>query len=290
MKTYAKKKINTKKTRKKFNYLKCAPLQKKMVDSRLKDKTCYSNKTLFMLRDEYNKKKENKKIISNDPYIIWNLLKKYNTECLNEKCWIKNEKINKLEYFRPKSPKSWINNPYTWLDSNDIIKVMNQYEKKYKDFKFIGPSPIDFDDKKMFGECIWKELCNFNLIDMIKKKIYKVGIILNLDPHYKGGSHWVAIFIDVKNKFIFYFDSNGKRPNLRIKNFIKRVKEQGKNYKLKYYDNFNFTHQKRDGQCGMYCLYIIIKLLRQEKKPLELKNIRISDEEMRDYRKIYFNS
>ena len=93
-----------------------------MVDSRLKDKTCYSNKTLFMLRDEYNKKKENKKISSNDPYIIWNLLKKYNTECLNEKCWIKNEKFNKLVYFRPKSPKTWINNQYTWLDSNDIIK------------------------------------------------------------------------------------------------------------------------------------------------------------------------
>ena len=37
-----------------------------------------------------------------------------------------------------------------------------------------------------------------------------------------------------------------------------------------YYDNFNFVHQKKDGQCGMYCLYIIIKLLREEKKPLEL--------------------
>lgn len=287
MKTSSKK---TRKTRKKFNYLKCAPLQKQNIDLNLKDLSCYNNKALFLLRDNFNKTSKNKKIKSNDPYTVWKMLKKYNHECNNEKCWIKSNELNKLDYFRPKSPKTWLKNPYTWLDSNDIIKVMNQYEKKYKNFKFIGPSPIDFDDKKFFGECIWEELCNFDLNNLIKKKKYKIGIILNLDPHYKGGSHWVSIFIDLINKFIFYFDSNGKKPNFRIKKFINRVKDQSKDYPLKYYDNYNFVHQKKDGQCGMYCLFIIIKLLREDKNPLELKNIRIKDEVMKDYRKIYFNS
>ena len=54
-------------------------------------------------------------------------------------------------------------NPYAWLNSDDIIKVMNQYEKKYKNFKFIGPSPIDFQDKKFYGNCVWEELCNFSI-------------------------------------------------------------------------------------------------------------------------------
>ena len=46
----------------------------------------------------------------------------------------------------------------------------------------------------MYGECVWDELCNFNLSDEInKKKNKKIGIIFNTDPHYKGGAHWVFL-------------------------------------------------------------------------------------------------
>ena len=62
------------------------------------------------------------------------------------------------------------------------------------------------------------------------------------------------------------------------------------NINFDYYDNRNKIHQKKDGQCGMYCLYIIIKLLREDKEPLFFKNFRVTDEEMRDYREIYFNN
>ena len=37
------------------------------------------------------------------------------------------------------------------------------------------------------------EICNFNLNKMIKNK-KKIGFIFNLDPHTKGGSHWVSMF------------------------------------------------------------------------------------------------
>ena len=47
---------------------------------------------------------------------------------------------------------------------------MKQYEKVYPCFEFMGPSPIDFDKRKMYGECVWEELCHFNLEDQIKKK------------------------------------------------------------------------------------------------------------------------
>ena len=35
----------------------------------------------------------------------------------------------------------------------------------------------------------------------------KIGVIFNLDKHDQSGSHWVAMFIDLENKFFFYFDS-----------------------------------------------------------------------------------
>lgn len=295
MKSETKKKKNIKKyTRKKFNKLKCAPLQKNIVDYKLKEISCYTNTTIFYIRDKFNKENPKNKIISNDPLKIWKALKKNNKDCTNEKCWLtKNDinDINILDIFRPKSPKIWKKNPYAWLSSNDIIKVMNQYEKKYKNFKFIGPSPIDFQDKKLYGNCVWEELCNFSIKNQINNKKYKIGIILNLDPHYKAGSHWVALFIDIKKEFILYFDSNGIRPNKRVQNFINKILDESNKHKIKinYFNNANIEHQKQDGQCGMYCLYIIIKLLREDINPNDIKNYRITDQEMKDYRNIYFN-
>ena len=77
---------------------------------------------------------------------------------------------------------------------------MKQYEDAYDCFEFIGPTPIDFDDHMHDGRCVWEELCEFELEKEIREKKKKIGIIFNLDPHYKGGSHWVAMFINIKKK------------------------------------------------------------------------------------------
>ena len=82
-------------------------------------------------------------------------------------------------------------NPNEWLNSLDISRVMKQYENDYKCFDFLGPSPIDFDTFKENNECVWDEICNFDLNKSYTKGKRKFGFIFNLDPHYKGGSHWV---------------------------------------------------------------------------------------------------
>ena len=127
----------------------------------------------------------------------------------------------------PYAPKSWKNNPNEWLSSNDIEKVMKQYEVDYPNFIFIGPSPIDFDKKLMFGVCVWNELCNLNIIKQLKDGKNKIGIIFNTDPHNKSGSHWISLFIDIKRKFIFYFDSNGDKVPREIMSLIERIEKQG---------------------------------------------------------------
>ena len=168
---------------------------------------------------------------------------------------------------------------------------MQQYEKAYTNFNFIGPSPIDFDTKLLYDNCVWEELCKFNLENYIKKNVNKIGIVFNVDPHYKGGTHWIALFVDIKNQFIFYFDSNGDRCPKEIKTLVKRIKGQAKllNIELDYSDNSNLTHQKLDGQCGVYVLYFIIELLLENKSAEYFKNTRISDAEMQKYRSIYYN-
>ena len=108
-------------------------------------------------------------------------------------------------------------------------------------------------------------MCNFNLKDYIQKNITKIGIIFNTDTHDKPGKHWISLFIDLDKKFIFYFDSNGTKMPKQIKVFINRVEQQAQheNIIVKVDSNEGFTHQYNDGQCGMYALYFIIELLKE---------------------------
>ena len=168
---------------------------------------------------------------------------------------------------------------------------MKQYEKAYKCFEFMGPSPIDYDTKKMYGECVWEELCNFNLKEQINKGKFKIGISFNLDPHYLGGSHWVSLFINVKKKTIFYFDSAGEKIPARIMKFVKTVTSQGKNLGIdfKFDQNYPVEHQYGNTECGVYSIFFIAHMLEDTINEEYLKTHILHDKYMSKFRKIYFN-
>jgi hypothetical protein len=207
----------------------------------------------------------------------------------------KNTKLEKelLDNFAPESPSEWKKNPNEWLSSIDILEVMNQYEKQYKCFDFLGPSPIDYDTKKLYGECVWDELCNFKLQDYINKGCNKIGVIFNLDPHYKGGSHWVSLFIKIKCKTIFYFDSAGEPIPAQIHKFVNTVIKQGKELStpihFKFDQNYPVEHQYGNTECGIYSLFFIIHMLEDKITGHYLKTHILKDEYMEKFRKIYFN-
>jgi hypothetical protein len=213
--------------------------------------------------------------------------------CDIESCWLKQQFIvhdvdkDLASYtFTPKSPKSWNKNPTEWLSSVDIENVMKQYEKTYKCFDFIGPSPIDFDKRVMYGKCVWDELCNFSLKSHIKKGKNKIGIIFNTDPHYLNGSHWISLFINIKKGFIFYFDSNGDPVPKEIVVLCKRIIEQAKalNIVLKFAENAPFEHQFENTECGMYSLYFISSLVMDKHDYSYFMKHRITDAMMKQMR------
>jgi hypothetical protein len=284
---------NKKETFKKLN---CSPTNEHSINNF----TCYDNDDLLELKKNWNARHPDKPMNTNNPKEIWNQLKNYySTICNKESCWvrqiIKNPKLKKdlLNSFAPKSPDKWKKNPNEWLSSLDIIQVMNQYEKKYKNFDFIGPSPIDYDTHVLNDECVWEELCHFNLLNHLKKGHNKIGVIFNTDPHNKGGEHWISLFIDIKKKIIFFFDSVGDPIPEQIKKFVDNVIEQGK--KLKSPINFNFDqnhpveHQKGSTECGMYSLYFIIHMLENKITSNYLKTHKLDDKYVEKFRKIYFN-
>lgn len=268
----------------------CSPTSKKKY-------TCYSSDSLHKLKELWNARHPDAKIEYNDDKKIWEALRKNMKDtCSSEACWLqqnfsKHGLSSELKYytFAPQAPPSWKKNINEWLSSVDIENVMKQYEQKYKDFTFLGPSPIDFDSHKLYGECVWEELCHFNLLDMIKHHKKKIGIVFNLDEHWNNGSHWVSMFIDVPTKQICYFDSGGDDVPKEVENLVNRIENQGKQIGIDFTfrKNHPFEHQMEDSECGIYSIYFIVSML---KKPdfSKFKKKQITDKEMEQYRHIYF--
>ena len=278
----------------KFKKLNCSPENKE------KEYTCYSDEDLHKLRDMWNARHPDKPISTNDSKEIWSTLKNYYANiCNKESCWVrqmtKDTKMEKelLDAFAPKSPNEWKKNPNEWLSSLDILKVMNQYEKKYKCFEFMGPSPIDYDTHELYGECVWEELCHFNLEEQIKKGKTKIGVIFNLDPHYKSGSHWVSLFINIKKGQIFYFDSAGPKIPDQIKKLVDTITEQGRKLPNKinfvFDENYPVEHQYGNTECGIYSLFFIVHMLEDKITGHYLKTHILKDKYMEKFRKVYFN-
>ena len=284
------------KTRKMMK-LKCSPDNGKTEKLKF---SCFDDKTLYKLRDLWNLRHKDTIINTNDTKEIWEQLQKnMSYVCNKESCWLKqqfaNGEFNKDfdTYFAPESPKEWKKKPNEWLSSTDILAVMKQYENVYPCFDFIGPSPMDFDMQQQYGECVWQELCDFSVENQIKNGKFKVGMIFNLDPHTRDGSHWVSMFINIKKGKIFYFDSVGETATKEIMALVKRIQNQGSQLKkpinFVFDQNHPVEHQYGDTECGIYSLYFIVHMLEDKHTSEYYKKHILSDKYMQSFRKIYFN-
>ena len=299
---------------------KCAP------NKIYKDGSCMTIESLIKIAQKWNIKNNDKiNIINNKQYLVNELDTKLQNKCSNQICWLRLDFIKELEdnedllnnTFRPLGPKG----KYDWLSTTDIDNVITQYQEKYPEFLFLGAVPYDFEDLKFLG------LHNLDFKKLEDENIHKIGIVINLDEHYKGGSHWVALFTNLLTNQIYFFDSVGKKPRKRIKKFINKIikylyykKYNKKLYiqsiykKLKNHNNLsnsdhkhsintnieiqnllndfdirynNIQHQFKDSECGVYSINFITRLVSDESFDNVINNI-ITDEQMNNFRKEYF--
>lgn len=296
-------KLKKVKNKKRFTIkrLNCSPF----VKGKTTDKnTCYTDKILIQIRNAFNSQIENSsnKIITNNPSdILIELRNKLSKYCRKENCWlnlltVEQHKVIDNMVFAPEKPTEWKDNPTEWLSNYDIFKVLRQYERSNPEFKFIGPTPIDFDTMNNENRCVWDELCNFSLKNYIKDNKKKIGIVFNLDKHNESGSHWVSMFIDIDEEFIFYFDSASNKTPSEINTFVNRIllqsEELNNGIKYHYYENYPNNHQKSNTECGMYSLFFIITMLSDmsTRKKIQLfKQKKIPDKRVKQLRDVYFN-
>ena len=288
--------------KKKFQPSKCHPrnFTSKNNQNSLGRSSCLNDKTLRLMKQIWNRRHPDNMIHSGNPKQLWNYFKEnLGQSCSNEMCWVDNtiqdERMKtkiKHESFAPYAPRSWNKNKNEWLSSTDITDVMRQYEDAYDDFKFFGPSPIDFDAMEYKNNCVWPEICNFNVQHMRDQRKNKLGFIFNTDDHFKSGSHWIAMFVDLGKKRWFFFDSNGTKPPREITKLMIKIQKQCLqkcNMNLKLDSNHPFVHQHSNTECGMYCLYFIVSLLKNTHNMNYFKKKRIPDSYVEKFRNIYFN-
>ena len=264
--------------------------------------SCFNSRDLKKLKESWNIRHNDDVIRFDEPKEIWLSLKeKLHNVCKKESCWLRQNFVKSelgrqlLSSFAPEKPKSWKKKPYEWLSTTDIQKVMKQYEDAYDDFEFIGPSPIDYNTN-INNTCVWPELCNFNLEEKMLNGIKNIGIIFNLDKHNEPGSHWVAVFISLDEKKIYYFDSNKVYKKEIPKQIFELVDSLNNdslnnfNFKFDFEYNNKMEHQKQNTECGIYCIYFLTQLITKQKKWSDFMSERIPDNEMKKLRNILYNT
>jgi hypothetical protein len=195
-------------------------------------------------------------------------------------------------WLRPRQPEAWKSDPDMWLDSRNISTVMDQFEESNSRFEFMGPFPIDFaapDPYQQGGSqkrCLMNEMCELRVTEAKKNGTDYIGIVYNLDPHFKSGSHWVANFIDLKRNTCHYFDSYGMEPPDQIVKFMRWLASQDPNMRLHYNPK---RLQYKNTECGMYCL-MFNTLMQYGTEFVKIPRAKPSDQEMLNLRDWMFST
>jgi hypothetical protein len=220
-------------------------------------------------------------------YLLFEFQKRFkntnHSEWINNKIFDNMDKEDKellqTSIFRPEGPQG----QFQWLSTIDINKTLAQYENKYPDFVFLGAVPIDFNELDYYPF----QKINFN--NFRKEGKNKLGVIFNLDEHYKGGSHWVSLFSDLEKGQIYFSDSYGRKPEKRISNFMDRIKNYLETCNI---DNIDIRHnptqhQRGNSECGVYSINFILRLLKGKTFDHLIRK-RLTDEKVNKCRFRYF--
>jgi hypothetical protein len=317
-------------------FFKCAPSKTFDKDNN----TCFTLEQLKQIASYYNNENKDSQIDYKNldiKQLLKELISKLPDTCKSQECLLKEDYIIKKKKYsvkeddeedysdeekdfdllyntlRPLGPT--LKNK--WLSSSDINQIMIQYTFKYPDYKFFGALPIDFEKIELpidYTNKFFKILSN-----MYKRKIYKIGFVLNLDEHNKSGSHWVALYSNLQKGQVYFFDSYGVKPKKEIiklmsmiTHWIRIYKPNDKEYNAekiaftkqhvlqftkmgKCVNNYEIDiryntirHQFKNSECGVYSVNFILRLLNGNSSFDNITENITLDDKINECRKTYF--
>ena len=213
---------------------------------------------------------------------------KKNHRCLLQQPFIKKQQSTQelvQQVFLPKGPS----HSEEWLNTTHINTVMNQIAEKHENTLYAGTYPSNLED---FG------LGDLNFGDLQKEGYHRVAMVVNTDPSWKSGQHWVALWTDFQKGHVYYWDSVGNWPPPPMLRFMSRCVEYmverdntHPHHIEKKYDIHYNTHeiQKENSQCGVYCVYTLTQLMKGRPYRDIIKEAR-TDKEMAFCRDFYWEA
>lgn len=181
---------------------------------------------------------------------------------------IGNENISNLGIksspFKPKKPLEWKYKKNAWLSNYDINNYLLHLENIYDEFLMINASPSDYDYKMYNGDYVSGILTKLDLDKILDKGKTIVGVVFNIDTHESGGSHWVALIIDIKKMVVLFQDSVGKTPNSYIDKFIKTIITKG---------NDLILNNKLKKICGIHSVCVNCTKLDSKNLKIDIKGL-----------------
>lgn len=270
---------------------KCSPLSSHIVGAK---KGCIPANDYKYIKNIYDK-------------IAYHEKKKCDEE--NELCLLEQIIENKAEndfireiyslYYKPVTPSDWYECKKKfcnkkWLNNRDINNIMIHYMELYKNFEFLGIFYVDYifhGAVNISGDRVPLYKMNFDSLNKENKNI--CAMIFNTASFGSAGEHWIALMFFWKGDTgeINYFDSYGNNTRVspfpdEILLYMKMIMSQGQKYGISFTcQSSRISHQKNNGECGIYCLYFIIYMLSHS---LDSITERIPDDEIAKYRDIYW--
>jgi len=111
-----------------------------------------------------------------------------------------------------------------------------------------------YKDKGFFG------VIGSNEINTIPNQ-KRVGFVMNTDPNYKSGKHWVGVYIDARphgDQVLEYYDSFGDPPS---DSFMKDIKNLIDKINPNVYLKFKINRIKHQSVSSENCGYFAMKFL-----------------------------
>jgi hypothetical protein len=152
----------------------------------------------------------------------------------------------KKRFYRPDMSEEWITNINTWLRTGDLNRVLDQYKEWIPGFYSFGAVSSDF-----LKLDIWKQF------KRVRDNYDVLAGVMNLDPSWKSGSHWVSFYSNKKQ--FYYYDSYGTPPPKSIIKLSRKLKKLG--WLVDEDSTFDYNkvrHQYGNSECGMFGLIFVL--------------------------------
>jgi len=238
------------------------------------------NGTCLKTKDLISIAKRNKYSISGGDLLVG--LKKQ-LRCKDDECLIQySENPSLLDMMRllPKGPDT-VNG---WLSNTDINNILKRYTGKssHKKYKHLGTVPVDFETVKNPN---W-HVSVADVARAVQSGYQRLSMVINMDPSWKSGSHWVALYVSVPDRSIEYFNSTGRTPPKCVSSFMRGIRSilPGLSIKIN-----RIQHQFADTECGMYSVIYIIKRLNGKSFDAITRRV-ILDDTINKCRSVYFRN